>query len=101
MNHAVTIVGYSNDGETTPYWIVRNSWGADWGEKGYIRIAIQEGDGVCGINLEPAFPNIFYLSVFDSSFYMVICLLAIGLSLWPLGKLSWCRSSELLYLNDG
>jgi len=32
-NHAVVLVGFGKD-----YWIVRNSWGADWGEKGHIRI---------------------------------------------------------------
>ena len=30
-DHAVTLVGY-----TSSYWIVRNSWGTDWGEKGFI-----------------------------------------------------------------
>ena len=66
LNHAITIVGYSNlDSDSKPYWIVRNSWGADWGEDGYIRIAIQEGDGVCGINMEVTFPNIYFLSIYD------------------------------------
>ena len=100
LNHAVTVVGYSNT-DANPYWIVRNSWGADWGEDGYIRIAIQGGDGVCGINMDPSFPNIFYLNVFDSGLYLVMCILAIVLGLWPLIKLSWCKSEELLYLHDG
>ena len=67
MNHAVTVVGYSNlaDSGEEPYWIVRNSWGSDWGEDGYIRMAIKDGDGVCGINMEVTFPNIYFLSVFD------------------------------------
>ncbi len=29
LNHAVTVVGYNR---TEGYWLVRNSWGADWGE---------------------------------------------------------------------
>ena len=32
-NHAVQLIGY-----TSEYWIVKNSWGADWGEDGFIRI---------------------------------------------------------------
>lgn len=36
--HAVTLVGYGEE-DNTPYWIVQNSWGADWGEDGYVRMA--------------------------------------------------------------
>ena len=61
LNHAVVVVGYvleGNDprapGFPPPYWIIRNSWGQDWGEGGYMRMAMQGGDGVCGINTLPA-----------------------------------------------
>jgi len=37
-NHAVTLVGWGVDGDQK-YWIVQNSWGSDWGEVGYFRIA--------------------------------------------------------------
>ena len=47
MDHAVTLVGYGTE-NGTPYWLVRNSWGKDWGENGYFRM--YRGNGVCGIN---------------------------------------------------
>jgi len=37
IDHAVQLVGYGTDAGT-PYWLVRNSWGPNWGEAGYIRL---------------------------------------------------------------
>ena len=48
LNHAVTLVGY-NTAVKKAYYIVRNSWGADWGIDGYVKMAIGTGDGTCGI----------------------------------------------------
>ena len=36
VNHAVLLVGYTDDGKS---WIVKNQWGADWGEDGYIYVS--------------------------------------------------------------
>ncbi len=53
LDHAVLMVGFGTEKDllkTTDYWIVRNSWGATWGEDGYFRI--QRGIGACGINTQ-------------------------------------------------
>ena len=42
FNHAVEIVDYSRADPSyqgSPYWVIKNSWGMDWGEGGYVRIA--------------------------------------------------------------
>ena len=48
IDHSVTIVGYGSE-QGLDYWLVKNSWGTNWGEKGYVRIAIKPGNGICGI----------------------------------------------------
>lgn len=44
LDHCVQVIGYDADKN---YWIVRNSWGTDWGEDGYIRV--KAGENACGI----------------------------------------------------
>jgi KDEL-tailed cysteine endopeptidase len=60
LNHGVTVVGYGEDedDEGTKYWIVKNSWGADWGEQGYIRMQrnVQAKEGLCGLAMEASYP---------------------------------------------
>lgn len=54
LDHAVLLVGYGIHktvlGHKIPYWLVKNSWGAEWGMKGYFMLA--RGKGVCGIDKE-------------------------------------------------
>ncbi|KAJ8944783.1 hypothetical protein NQ318_003651 [Aromia moschata] len=51
LNHAVEIVGYDLTGDV-PYYIAKNSWGEDFGEKGYLYLAI--GKNICGLAYEVA-----------------------------------------------
>nr|AAT07056.1 cathepsin L-like cysteine proteinase [Brugia malayi] len=46
VNHAVVAVGYGVE-NNTEYFIIRNSWGPTWGQKGYGRI--RAGVFMCGI----------------------------------------------------
>jgi len=57
LDHGVAIVGYGNEAGQD-YYIVRNSWGSSWGESGYIKIAAVDGEGICGINMQPVYPQV-------------------------------------------
>jgi len=48
IDHCITITGYGS-ASGQDYWRIKNSWGQDWGEQGYVRLA--RGNGVCGINV--------------------------------------------------
>jgi len=60
LDHAVLAVGYDKVGLFEAF-IVKNSWGADWGEQGYVYIStigvLNHGEGVCGILAEPVVPK--------------------------------------------
>ncbi|KAF4716881.1 hypothetical protein FOZ63_025954 [Perkinsus olseni] len=56
LDHGVLAVGYDLSAHK-PYYLVKNSWGADWGEEGYIKIAIDDSaEGLCGILMTPSYP---------------------------------------------
>jgi len=60
LDHGVLIVGYGTDRfQGLDYWIVKNSWGPEWGDNGYIKILRnydQSESGMCGIASQPSFP---------------------------------------------
>ncbi len=59
LDHGVLVVGYGTDNDLNMnYWIIKNSWGPEWGDDGYIRIAkdIEDERGQCGIAMNPSYP---------------------------------------------
>merc|ERR1711998_187627 len=53
LDHGVLAVGY-NTAEN--YWLVKNSWGASWGDNGYIKIS--SASNVCGVLSQPVYPQV-------------------------------------------
>jgi C1A family cysteine protease len=51
LDHGVLLVGYQTSNTTTPYWIIKNSWAASWGEQGYIYVS--RGTDQCWITHYP------------------------------------------------
>lgn len=53
IDHAVTLVGYGKD-DDTKFWLIQNSWGADWGMDGRVKLLRRDSDeSECGTDKQP------------------------------------------------
>lgn len=55
VNHALLLVGYGTDATVGDYWILKNSYGSSWGDKGYMKL-VADSKANCGLNIFPVVP---------------------------------------------
>nr|CBY80148.1 silicatein red variant [Tethya aurantium] len=55
LNHAMVITGYGIS--NSEYWLAKNSWGENWGEQGYVRMARNKYNQ-CGIATDASYPTL-------------------------------------------
>tara|TARA_B100000900_G_scaffold245533_1_gene208742 strand:- start:2495 stop:3586 length:1092 start_codon:yes stop_codon:yes gene_type:complete len=61
LDHGVLAVGYGNE-KGEDYYLVKNSWGTTWGDKGYIKLGrgaqYNRGNGQCGMLMQGSYPEV-------------------------------------------
>ncbi|KAJ1256819.1 hypothetical protein BS78_K300000 [Paspalum vaginatum] len=54
LDHAVTAIGYGTADDGTPYWLLKNQWGVNWGIGGYMML--ERGTNACGVAMQASYP---------------------------------------------
>ncbi|GJP49116.1 hypothetical protein CLOM_g8373 [Closterium sp. NIES-68] len=61
IDHAMLLAGYNVTDPDNSYWILKNTWGTNWGEHGYMRLRmLPDGNGKCNVMSENAIYPVFY-----------------------------------------
>lgn len=56
LDHEVTLVSWGEDAVSGEYWCLKNQWGTDWGDNGYVCVSMDQNKN-CGLHLDVTWPE--------------------------------------------